>query len=139
MKISEALRQELVKELRYVVDRVRTESDPRKKIYFFSGAYGHIQRVFNIDFDPQLLLMHFILNGAYEILRGRTDAMILGRDTLIDIPEAVLNGLCDALEELAKEIESDRDTYLTLQRIVSLAYIGTGNGYYLYQKGVIKP
>ena len=71
-------------------------------------------------------------------MRNRSDVIILGKDTVIDFPEGFFEKLGDCLEELAKSIESDQDTYAVLQKISSLAYISTGNGYYLYQKGILK-
>lgn len=138
MEIPGDFRKRFVDEIRFDVKKMREERDPRKKIYFFSGIHGEAQRIFNISFDPQLLFIHFVLNYAYQLLNGRVNTIVLGRDTLIEIPDGLFLKLCDYLEELAKNIENDEDTHLTLQKIASLAYISTGNGYYLYQKGILK-
>ena len=71
-------------------------------------------------------------------MRTRSDIIILGKDTVIDFPEGFFEKLSECLEELAKNIENNQDTYAVLQKISLLAYISTGNGYYLYQKGILK-
>ena len=46
--------------------------------------------------------------------------------------------LADCLEKLADEIVADKVIYSILKRISLLAYITTGNGYYMFLKGKIK-
>lgn len=138
MKIPKNFREELVKEINFVAERMRKEPDPRKKLYYYSGVYGLVNRTFNINFDPELLFMHLILNSTYGIMKSRVDAIILGRDTLIEVPDNLFDRLSDALEELAENVEKNEETYLTLQKIANLAYVTTGNGFYLYQKGILK-
>ena len=55
MKISQELKKTLVDELRLVAKKVADEIDVRKKIYFFSAAHAMIYRIFNINFDPELV------------------------------------------------------------------------------------
>ena len=62
----------------------------------------------------------------------------MGKDTLIDLPDDLFDKLCDSLEELAEKIEKDEDTYSVLQKLSVFAYVTTGNGYYLYRKGILR-
>jgi len=77
------------------------------------------------------------MNNSYQLLRARSDTVVLGRDTTIDFPDGFFDRLCSLLEELADNIENNRDLYQTLQNISCLSYISTGNGYYLFQKGIL--
>jgi len=138
MEISSDLRSKLVKEIRFVVESIRAETDLRKKIYYFSAVYGEMFRIFNINFDRQLVFAHGVLNFSYQNLKARADAIVLGRDTVIDFPDGFFDRLCEYLEQLASVIENDQDSYAVLQDILCLAYISTGNGYYLYQKGTLR-
>jgi len=126
-----------VREISFVVDRVRTERDLRTRVYYYSGIYGEMLRILNISFDPQLLFAHNVMNNSYQLLRARSDTVVLGRDTTIDFPDGFFDRLCSLLEELADNIENNRDLYQTLQNISCLSYISTGNGYYLFQKGIL--
>jgi len=138
MKIDANLRKKLVNEIRFVVEKIRTEKDLRTKIYYYSGVYGEMLRILNIDFDPQLLFAHNVINNSYEMMRVRADTIVLGRDTVIDFPDGFFDRLCSLLEELASNIENDQDIYQTLQNISCLSFVNTGNGYYLFQKGLLK-
>ncbi len=138
MKISRRFREELVQEIQFVVKKIREEQELRRKVFYYSGVYGLVSRIFNLNFDPELVFMHLVLNATYGALKDRANNIVLGRDTLIEFPDDLFDKLCDALETLAEEIENDAKTYHTLQKIANLAYVTTGNGYYLYQKGILK-
>jgi hypothetical protein len=138
MKIPSELRSKLVNEIKFVAEKMRTEKDLRAKVYYFSGIHGEMFRIFNFHFDPQLLFAHNVLNYAYEAMRARSDAIVMGRDALIDFPDGFFDRLCECLEKLASAIENDQDPYPVLQDISCLVYVTTGNGYYLFQKGVLR-
>jgi hypothetical protein len=139
MNLPTDLRERLVSEIRFVIERIRTESDLRKRVYYFSGVYGEMFRLLNISYDPQLLFAHNVINGSYQLMRALSDAIVLGRDTTIVFPDDFFDRLCALLEELANQIANDQDTYRTLEAISCLSYINTGNGYYLFLKGVLSP
>jgi hypothetical protein len=50
----------------------------------------------------------------------------------------LFDGLQDALSLLADSIESGERTYSILERIANLAYSTSGNGYYMFLKGMLK-
>jgi len=139
VEIPSELRTRLVNEIRFVADRIRIEKDPRTKLYYYSGIYGEMLRIFNFHFDPQLLFCHNVLNYTYQGMKSRADIIVMGKDTLIDFPDGFFDKLCEYLERLASDIETNHDLYPTLQAISCLAYITTGNGYYLFQKGILRP
>ena len=138
MDIPENLRKELVEEINFVILKIKEEVDLRKRLYFFSGVYSLVNRIFNLSFDPQLVFIHLVLNASYTTINNRINAIVMGKDTLIEIPDNLFDKLYDVLEELTQKIRDDEDTYLVLQKFASLAYVTTGNGYYLYQKGILK-
>jgi len=138
MDIPRNFTERLVSEIRFVVDRIRAERDLRTKVYYYSGVYGEMLRILNISFDSQLLFAHNVMNNSYQLMRARSDAVVLGRDTTIDFPDGFFDRLCLLLEELANNIENNQDLSQTLQNISCLSYITTGNGYYLFQKGLLR-
>ena len=139
MNLPNDLRQRLVSEIRFVVEKIRTEPDLRKKVYYFSGVYGEMFRLFNISYDPQLLFAHNIMTNSYQQMRALSDTIVLGRDMNVVFPDDFFDRLCTLLEELASQIANDQDTYRTLETISCLSYINTGNGYYLSLKGILRP
>jgi hypothetical protein len=138
MEIPTNLREKLVREIRFVVDKIRAERELRTKVYYYSGVYGEMSRILNISFDPQLLFAHNTINTSYEMMRARSDTIVLGRDVTIDFPDGFFDRVCSLLEELASNIENNQNLYQTLQNISCLSYIITGNGYYLFQKGILR-
>lgn len=138
MELSAELKEALVDELRTVVKRVEDEIDIGKKIFFLSAAYSGVQRIFNIRFDPELVLIHFVLNSTYVTVLNLHKMIETGNEKVIQIPEDFFYRLNGLIEELATGIEEDKDIYEILKKISVLSYSLTGNGYYLYRKGVIE-
>jgi len=138
IKISPELRKALVEEFRLVEKKIREEKTIRKKLFFLSATYGQVTRVFNISYDPQLILMHLVLNAAYSTIGEVVKRIQEGRETVIKLPENYFEKLAELIKELAELIEKDEDTYSVLQKIAVLTYAITGNGYYLYLKGILK-
>ena len=138
MELSAELKEALVDELRTVVKRVEDEIDIGKKIFFLSAAYSGVQRIFNIRFDPELVLINLVLNTTYGAVLNLHNAIEVGNERAIQVPEDFFNKLNGLLEELATAIENDENIYEILKEISVLSYSLTGNGYYLYRKGVIE-
>ncbi|MBI2910007.1 MAG: hypothetical protein HYX92_20390 [Chloroflexi bacterium] len=138
MNISEQLRKLLVDEIRFVVQKMKASPDAGTKSYFFSAVHGAANRVSNIEFDPEVAFINFVLNSAFQNINARIAAMAQRQETGIGVPEGLFDKLEDALEDLRGRIERDEKTYPALERIATLAFTTTGNGYYLYSKGVIK-
>ncbi len=61
-----------------------------------------------------------------------------GQQAQAGIPNDLFANLENSLAELAFNIEKGTDIYPQLQAMVNLAYSMTGNGYYLYLKGILK-
>jgi len=124
-------------EIDFVVQKMKAAEDPSTKLYFFSAAYGVAFRILNIQFDPELAFIHQVLNMAYTMINGRVTALSQGQDRPIRIPEELFDRLEEALEEMVTKIEQGEQTYPVLQKISNLAFSTTGNGYYLYLKGLL--
>jgi mevalonate kinase len=139
MQISTDFRKILVDELRVVAKKVADhEIEIHKKIYFFSAAHAVVYRIFNMNFDPELVLIHLVLNSTHGIVQNLHTMIERGDERVIQIPDDFFDKLARLTEELAKAIEEDKNVYEILQKIAINSYSLTGNGYYLYQKGIIK-
>lgn len=140
MNVSENYKNIIAKEFREVVEKMKETKDLSEKMYFFSATYGVVSRVFNLDFDPVLVFVHLVLNAAYDNINGRLMALKGGQDKVVQIPEGLFDNLQKAVEELAENIETGNEDkfFKNLQKIANLAFVTTGNGYYLYKKGVLQ-
>jgi len=138
MDLPEELRAELEKELIYVGDRIIAERDPRRKVFFYSAAYGITRRIMNLCFDPQLGFMELVLQLSYNTINDRVNRIMIGKDPTVPLIDGFFEKLAQEINNLAQCIKADKDTYKILETIVTLTYTTTGNGHYLYTKGLLK-
>ena len=137
MNLSKNMQTLFIDEIRFVVRKMKESADPSTKLYFFSAVYGMAFRIMNIEFDPELAFVHHVLNAAYGTINSRLAAVVQGQERGAAIPDKVFDRLEQGLEEMASRIEQGQETYPVLQTIANLAYSTTGNGYYLYLKGLL--
>ena len=135
MDISENYRQILADEIKYCVAKIDTTPDLMKKAYYYSAAYGMTRRIVNLDFDPQLQFIDFVLNSSYKLILSRISSAMSG-DTSIPITNDFFNKLSNCLVLLENKIRDDEDTYYVLEKIINLTSTLDGNGYYLLEKGI---
>ena len=138
MQISENLITTIANEFDFVVEKVNQEGELPHKLYFFSGAYNIVQRVYNLEFDPSLLLIHTVLQDTYNLINSRFASIVTGKDPTIPLPEELFDSLATALAQLSSAIRNHQDFLEPLQRILIIGYVTTGNGYYLLQKGLLE-
>ena len=137
MKITKKMKDEIIKEIDLVVDAMKKSEDPLKKLYFFSGIHGAINRVFNMEYDPELVFMHHVLSAVYTGFLGRINAMRKG-DTVIVLDDSYFKKLISLSINLKDKISENGNVDDTLKEFIVLLYATTGNGYYLKQKGLLK-
>lgn len=137
MDIPSEYRRIIVDEFKYAVKLMRENEHPELKLYYFSSTHGALSRIFNLHCDTQLVFMHFILNNANANINARLNA-IKGGDIIVQFPDGYFEKLAECVETLASQIEKDENTYKILEKIAVLTFLTTGNGYYLFQKGMLK-
>ena len=104
-----------------------------------SGSYGILNRILNLDYDPELLFIDFVLHRCHEGLASIVEQYITGK-AIIPMPDLnlILDMIADELEHLADALKNNKSYITHLKRIVEISYTTTGNGAYLYRKGLIK-
>ena len=140
MNISKKYKEIIVKELRYVAKKMKESNDLFEKMYFFSASYSCLNRIFNLEFDSTLVFTHVVLQNAYNAIKGRSELLVRGQDRAIKIPKDFFNILQETIVDIANNIEKNNkdELFENLQKISNLSYLTTGNGNYLYQKGILK-
>ena len=138
MNLSQNMKSELTNEINFVVRQMRDVSSPAEKLYFFSALYGIAQRIINFEYDPELMFIHQVLQFVYNTINARIAMITTGQQTPVGIPDNLFTNLENSLAEMTYNIERGANTYPQLQAMVNLAYSTTGNGYYLYLKGMLK-
>jgi len=138
MTISEDSKKIIVKEFEYIIQQMKGTKDPFEKLYFYSGMSATLSRIFNINYDPLLQYIHFILQVSHSTIEGKVREISGGIEKVIKIPDGFFTTFQNALEELKNCIKTNQDVNTSLVKIVNLTYVVTGNGFYLFKKGVLK-
>jgi len=137
MKTSESYRKVIAEEIDYVENMMNETPDIEKKIYFFSGIQATIQRIFNLEYDLDLVYIQVILQHTHVAFIQRLQAIKNG-DLVVPLLKEQIEQLIGIIKELSEKIRGNKPLDSTLKKFAILAYSTTGNGYYLFQKGLLK-
>ncbi len=135
MKLSENYRKQIIEELQFIIKKMNESKNIGDALYYYTGTRALIQRIFNFEFDPHLVFIHFVFNNTCNSIAGLVD-QIRRRTTIIPMNLGFFHKLSELLNDLTQCIEKEELTYEVLEKISVLTYSITGNGHYLQQKGV---
>lgn len=138
MKMKENHRSLIVEEMEFANKKMNESQDGLEKLYYFSAIFGVLHRIFNTEFNPELLYIHFILRATHEAFQNRLNAIIKGGDTSVKLSDAHFDKLSALSKELCSKIKKKQEVNETLKKFVNLTYSTTGNGHYLMEKGWLK-
>jgi len=138
MNLSPEMKKRFVEETRFVLKNMRNTTAAAQKSYFFSAIYGMAQRILNLEYNPELVFIFQVFQLVYNMVNARLAALSAGQEVGIGIPGDLFTKIEDELEKMANLLEQGKETYPVLQRLVNIGYATTGNGYYLYLKGMLK-
>lgn len=136
MNLSKDMQKVFTDEVRTAINHMKKTEMPEEKLFFLSAVYGVAFRIMNIQFDPELAFINHVVNAAYSMMNANLASIRQGQG-VNTFPKNVFEKLEDALGQLVEKIEQGERTYPVLETIFNLAYSTTGNGYYLYLKGMI--
>jgi len=137
MDISNNNRKHIADEIEIAVNMMKESRDASEKLYYFSAIYGILQRIYNIEYDEDLVFAHLVIQLTHQGFMQRLAAIKQG-DSTVMISEEQFDKLTDLSDELGDKIRDNEDFVATLKKIVILLYSTQGNGYYLMKKGVLK-
>jgi hypothetical protein len=137
MKTKKSYAKIIADEIDYVLSMMDKAKEVDKKLYFFSAIPGTIQRVFNLEYNSDLVYLQVILQNTYTALAQRLHAVKSG-DMVVPLTDMQLKQLIALVVELSEKIRKDEPLDDTLKKFAILAYSTTGNGYYLMQKGLLE-
>jgi len=134
MKLSTANKKKLIEEIEFALNSMKAAEDPETKLYYFSAVYGVMPRIFNIEYDPNLVFIHFVVNATYNNINSR----LKNPEKVVKIPDDLFEKLENTTNELLNTLKQNKNLYEVLKKFILLAYVTSGNGYYLYQRGLLK-
>jgi hypothetical protein len=137
MKISAKAKKILRKEFEFAIKKMEEDPQAENKLYYFTAIFSMIQRIFNVEFDPELVFTHFVLTATYTAANQRLTSMKSGAEQPLTLAKNFFPQLVELTKELWTTIEKDENPYEVLKQISLLAFSTSGNGFYLQQKGVL--
>ena len=140
MNLSKEKKTIIIDEFNKIHSLMKGTNNISEKIFYFSASHAMVSRVFNIEFDPLLILMHSVLQTTHSYINSFMSSISNKQNMFFSIPKNYFDILENTLKGLTQSIENDDDDkiYRDLQKLSTLGYIATGNGNYLYKKGLIK-
>lgn len=135
MNLSPDMKKVFTDEVTTAIKHMKSVNTLEEKLFFLSAVYGAAFRIMNIQYDAELAFIYHVVNAAYGMMQANLASIKQGG--INTFPKDVFDKLESALEELVIKIENGERTYRVLEKISNLAYSTTGNGYYLYLKGML--
>jgi len=137
--LPEPVHDRLITEFRFAAERMHEVDDLRQKLYFFSVFHGETGRQLNIHWDPDLALLNVVAQALAQGLPNQPRIPIIPEGKT---PTEFILALDYIAEELLAAFESpsiNRERfYAAVTKMAELLYSATGNGFYLYMKGMIQ-
>ena len=139
----EEFRQRLINESRYAVTKMQEETQPAKKLFYFSVFFGEAQRVLNWEWNTDLALIHTVTQQVYTQINAAIQMPGIGQTipldwtTFFDKLTQVASDLATYFEKAENE-GSKEELCRILGHFAEIAYAVSGNGSYLHEKGSFK-
>ena len=137
MNIPKEYKKMIVDEFKEILILCNDSSLIDDKLFFFSASYGTVRRVMNLHFDPTLAFMHLVLQNAHQSFTQRLNQPQKTDTKFSKTPKSFWDALIKSYEALINAFEGDNvnEVRECLEAISYIAYMTTGNGYYLYLRG----
>jgi len=132
-------RQRFAKEYRYAVNKMQEVSDPSKKLFYFSVLFSEAQRILNLEWDRDLVLLYTVTQHTHaQITASLSSSGVLPINWGV-----VFDKLTQVTSEIAAYYENGenddiKEIYRVLGNLAEISYSVSGNGSYMVEKGIIK-
>lgn len=141
--LNREIRDRLAKEYRYASIKMEEAELPARKLFYFSVLFSEAQRILNMEWDRELCLVHAIAHHAHSQINSVIQTAPVTQQAVPVAWEAIFKGLTKAMSDISTYFESETgenngDLLSIVCRIAEIAYASTGNGSYLYEKGMLK-
>jgi hypothetical protein len=138
METTDVYRKMIADEINFAVKKMTKTQNASEKLYYFSAVFGILHRIFNIEYDSDLVFSHSIMRATHDGFLNRLKAIQHGGEDTISLSDNQFDKLTSLTKELAKKINKNEDVTDTLKKFAVLTYSTSGNGFFLMQKGLLK-
>ena len=136
--LPEEIHQRLAGEFKYAAAKVAEAEDLPGKVYYFSVFFGETGRQLNNHWNADLALLHNVVQLACQVIPQVAQLPAIAAPPHVEF----LHAIDTVSVELAAAFETPEldmpRFYAAVARIAELTHLVSGNGAYLYQKGMIK-
>ena len=137
MKINKIFRTAIINEIKFVLKKMKESTSFEKKLFYFSAIPAELLRVFNLEYDQDILYIHHVINHTHIMFQQRIINIKAG-DTTVVIDDRQIDRLESLINDVINVIEQNKKFYNVLKAFIELAYSTSCNGYYLREKGLLK-
>ena len=131
MEINDGFRKMIVDEINFAAKKMTKAQNASEILYYFSAVFGIIHRIFNLEYDADLVFSHFILRSTHDAFMNRLKVIQQGVDTTVALSDNQFEKLTSLTKEFAKKIHKKEDFTGSLKKFALLTYSTSGNGFYL--------
>ncbi len=64
MKIKDSYKKIIIDEINFAIKKMSSVERASEKLYYFSAIFGAFHRIYNLDYNPDLVFAHFILRAT---------------------------------------------------------------------------
>lgn len=137
MDLNDNNRKSLLEEIKFAVGKMDESKDALGKLYYFSAIFNKLHRIYNEQYDPDLVFAYVVIQNVHKEFVGRINAIKQAGDTAVMISDSQFNKLSELSKELGKKLKAKEEIFETLKKLAILGYSCTGNGFYLMKKGFL--
>ena len=116
MNLSENYRKQIIEELQFITKKINESNDIEGALYYYSGVRALIQRIYNFEYNPHLVFIHFVLNNTFNTIAAFVDR-IKKRTTIIPLNIEFFYKLSKLLKNLTQCIGKEELTYEVLEKL----------------------
>ena len=134
MKLKKEYKDLIVNEFKEILELCQNTGRLEDKLYFFSGAYGVLNRVMNFNCDPTLIFIYNVLVESHRTLSGRMKAQNFTGTIYNSLPDEFVDAVFTNFESLISAIEEEDENAIRkiLEKLSTISFATTGNGFFLY-------
>src|SRR4030042_1677317 len=83
MKLSPQNLKALIDEMEFVITKIKSSANYHEQLFYFSAIFGVISRIFNQEFNHELVHIHLILRTTYDSFLQRLKAAEKGEKSVL--------------------------------------------------------
>ena len=98
MEIKDSYKKIIIDEINFAVKKMNSAKSASEKLYYFSAIFGVFHRIYNLDYNPDLVYAHFILRATHDAFLNRLKSIEQVRDRTILLSNKIVRSLTCSID-----------------------------------------